>query len=121
MSFIKSYDGYISYTTTRKQPELVFDEDVVGNKVFYLDAITEAMYIVVQLPNGNTSPVTVNCYQSLTTDDLGDDTEPVYTFSFDVSTTRIQKSDIVLSVAPYLKIEIQSSESVQVRIFKDLI
>ena len=114
MVFTKSLKGHITYTSTRKKPKIVYQDTVNSTDLFYIDAMSEAIYLVIQLPNGTSDPVTVNCYQALSNDGLNDDTELSCTFTIDPSLNRIQYSDIVLTFAPHLKIEIIANAEVTV-------
>jgi len=114
MVFTRSLKGHVTYTSTRKKPEIVYQDMVDGTDSFYIDAMSEAVYLIIQLPNGTSDPVTVNYYQALSNDGLNDDTEPSCTFTIDPSSNRIQYSDIVLTFAPYLKVEIIANTEVTV-------
>jgi len=121
MPFIRSFKGHWIYSTTRKKPEVVFHDIVEHTKTFYINAISEAIYLVVQLPKGNpNTKVSVKCYQALTNDGSADDTEPTTVITFDNHySTRVQKSDIVLTLAPYVKVEIEVTEPTEVKVYKD--
>jgi len=119
VSFMKCYRGHLVYSSTRKQPEKVFERDVNGTETFYIDAISEAVYLVVQVRN-NSDNVTVECYQALSNDGTMDDTEPTYTMTIEPN-DYTQKSDLVITFAPYLKVKITTSSTASVTIYRDYI
>ena len=116
MSFMKRFDGHTMYTSTRKKPELIYDGAVNGIETLYINAISESIYMVVQLPNGGST--TVKCYQALTNDGTTDNTEETISFILN-STEKIQESDLVLTLAPYLKITIESQTPTEIKIWID--
>lgn len=120
MSFMKSTKGHWPYATTRKQPELIINETIERTTILYLKAMSEAVYLVVQLPNGcPNSTVRIRCYQALTNDGTTDDTEPIAEVRFQNYTHRVQKSEIVLTLAPYLKIKIEVSTPTYIKMWYD--
>jgi len=116
---MKCYRGHLTYSSPLKHPEKVFEGDVSGTETFYIDAISEAVYLVVQVRD-NSDNVTVECYQALSNDGTMDDTEPTYTMTIKPN-SYTQKSDIVVTFAPYLKVKITTSSTASVTIYRDYI
>ena len=115
---MKSIRGHWIVSTTRKKPELLLHKVVDNKETLYVKAFSEAIYLVVQLPKGGKT--NVKCYQALTNDGETDDTEPTTTISLESQqNVRIQKSDIVITLAPYVKIEIETSNPTEVKIYYD--
>ena len=131
MAYFRSINGHLIFSSARKKPEVAFSGNVNGTHVFYLEAKVDAMFITIQLPQGNviTNPdgttsnvdVSVRFNNALTNDGQNDDTEPVAVFTFDqYQNTQLQKSDIVLTIPPFIKVEIQTTADIPVVIYKDL-
>ena len=119
MPFTKWYNSHTQYTSTRKSPELKIHNTINGSESFYIKSISEAIYLVVQLPNGG-SNIKIKCYQALSKDGSSDDTTETTSFNLN-GNARIQESDLVLTMAPYLKVTIETQYPTEIKIWIDYV